>query len=356
MKNKKPLIRIETKINSMDIAQFSRQLATMIAAGIPLITAIESIQKEHENISFIKTLSNIIKNLKEGRSFSECLLLHNKIFDHFFCNLIRAGEQSGTLGIMLNKVSTHLNKSNNIKNKMKKAFAYPVTILAITFLISTLSLFFIVPEFKTLFTSFNAQLPTLTRFIIKTSSFIQNFWWIIIMLTILIMTILKNKKNHNPSVKLFLDQSVLKIPFFGAFVQKAIIVTLLSTLATLLEAGIPMIKALDLTSSITNNSVFQNALQKIQEEIKMGQSLHIAFKNTFTFPNKLLQMIDVGEKSGALESMLNNIANLYENDLDYFIANLSQLMEPIIMLIIGSIVGVFVLALYLPIFKLGSVF
>lgn len=356
MKHKKTLIRIEKKINSIDIAQFSGQLATMTAAGIPLITAIELIQKEHYNNSFRIILTNIIKNLKEGRSFSESLLQHNKIFDHFFCNLIKAGEQSGTLGIMLVKVSIHLNKSNIIKTKIKKAYYYPVTILAIILSISTLSLLFIVPEFDKLFISFNAQLPALTRFIINISNFIQYFWWEIILLTTLIITIIKNSKKHSPSIKLFVDQTVLTIPFLGAFIKKTIIATLLSTLAILLEAGIPMIKALDLMSSITNNSVFQYAVQKIREEIKMGQSLHNAFKNTFIFPNRVLQMIDVGEQSGALESMLNNIAKLYEDDLDYFIANLSQLMEPIIMLIIGSIVGVFVLALYLPIFKLGSVF
>ncbi len=356
MNHKKSLIRFEKKIHSMDIAQFARQLATMTLAGIPLITAIELIEKAHENNLFRKILSNIIKGLKEGNSFSECLKKHNTVFNHLFCNLIRAGEQSGTLDIMLTKLSIHLIKSNTIKNKIKKACIYPIAILGITFFLSAVLLVFIVPEFDKLFTSFNAQLPALTRCIIKISIFTQHSWWIFIMLTFIIVMILKNSKKNSPTIKLLFDQNLLKIPILGPFLQKAIIVYLLSTLATLLAAGIPMTDALALTSSITNNLVFQNALHKIQEQIKIGESLHNAFKNTLIFPNTVLQMIDVGEQSGAMESMLNNIANLYEDELDYFINNLSQLMEPIIMLILGTIVGVFVLALYLPIFKLGSVF
>ncbi len=354
-RDKKSFIRFESKIPSAEIALFARQLATMISSGIPLKTAIESISKEHDNQSFRKILKSIINNLNRGHSFSDCLKEH-QLFDTLFCNLIKAGEESGTLESMLSRLSIYHTKKISINNKIKKSFIYPLAIIGITLLVSSLLLLVIVPEFEILFSSFNAKLPTLTRIIITISAILQRYWWIFIASTLFFIVIFKNIIYQNHAFKHFLDTTLLKIPFLGTNIKKATIAQVFSTLSILLSAGITLTDAIALITQLTHNSVFQIILREIHGHIIAGESLHNAFKKTLFFQNRVITIIDAGEQSGALEPMLLTIASLYEEEVDLFLNTLTQLIEPIIMLILGTLVGIFVLALYLPIFKLGSVF
>ncbi len=354
MKNKKNIVHFELKINQLEIALFTKELATLILAGIPLTKAIISLEKTHKNNEFKKILSHIINDLNQGYTFSECLKKHNKIFDDISCSIIQAGEKSGTLAIMLIKLSTLLHKSYNIKIKIKKALTYPITILIITLIISIGLLVFIVPEFEKLFLSFKAKLPKLTLLIVSLSIIAQKFWWLLFSLIILLVMIFKKAKQTSHSFKQYLDKIIVVIPVLGPFVQKSITALLFSILATLLSAGIPLIKAISYISQISPNSVYRVALNQVQGQIMAGLSLSESFNNTKLFPSNIVMMIHVGEQSGELEMILAHIAQMVEEEIDHNITILTQLMEPIIMLILGTMIGTIVIALYLPLFKMGA--
>lgn len=354
MKNKKNIIHIELKINQIEIALFTKQLATLISAGIPLIKAIISLEKTHKKNEFKKILTHIIHDLNKGYTFSECLKKHNNIFDDLSCSIIQAGEKSGTLVVMLEKLSTLLHRSYNIKIKIKKTLTYPITILAITLIISIGLLVFIVPEFEKLFLSFNAKLPKLTLLIVFLSIIAQKFWWLLFSLIIFLAMIFKKAKQTSSSFKQYLDKIILFIPVLGPFIQKSITALLFSILATLLSAGIPLIKAIYYISQISPNSVYRIALNQVQDQIIAGLSLSDSFNNTKLFPSNIIMMIHVGEQSGELEMILAHIAQMVEEELDHNITILTQLMEPIFMLILGTMIGIIVIALYLPLFKMGS--
>jgi type IV pilus assembly protein PilC len=344
------------KIKKIDVVIFTRNLSTMISAGIPLINAIDVIEKEQENIRMKKILSTVKIDLSQGHSFANCLSKHTSTFDPLFCHLVRSAEKSGTLNIMLKRIAHYLEKSESLKKKIKQALTYPATLLALTILVCTILMVFIVPEFEKLFTSFGAKLPLLTRFIISLSALCQQYGWILLVGPTICLYAIKSTRKRSPSFTRFLDRNVLKIVLFGELFQKAIIARISRTLATQLAAGIPLVDALAGVSNIANNSVFKNALIEIRRKVTTGQPLHSAMNESRVFPSMVIQMIDVGEHCGAVEAMLDKVATYYEEDVDHIVDSLRDLMEPFVMLILGSIVGGFVLAMYMPIFKLGSVF
>lgn len=347
MENKKKSLFIkQQKIKPIAIVLFTRHLSTMISAGVPLIKALDSIARAQENITFRTLLYSITHTIAKGESFANALSQHPTVFDTLYCNLIRSAEQSSTLGSMLSRLANHLEKSESLKKKIQTAFTYPLAILAITFIVSGILLIGVVPQFESIFTSFNAPLPPFTRCIILLSRWIQQIGWLFFAILGIIAYWAKG---------IIFDKIQLRIVLFGPLMRKAIIARITRTLATTLAAGIPLIDALASVSTIAGHSTYKNALLTLREAVISGQALHMAMIKTSLFPILVTQMIAVGEESGALEAMLYKVATYYEDDVDHIVSHLNQLLEPFVMLIMGTLVGCFVIGMYMPLFKLGTI-
>ena len=355
-KPKKTLLQYHQTITSFDIVVLTRLLSTMIAAGMPLIHALECIAQGHKKARMKKLLLALKNSIAEGCSFADSLKQHPSYFDSLFCQLIRAAEQSGTLEIMLKRIAEYLEKSATLKKKIQKALTYPAAILIVTLFVAVFLMVFIVPEFETLFSSFGTTLPAFTRLLINLSTFTQNhggFFMTLTFISIFSIKIAKKQVKHFNDV---IDENLLKVVFFGPLIKKAIFARISRTLATLLDSGTPLIEALTAIANTANYALYQNAFEHIRPRVICGTAIHVAMIETHLFPSLLTQMIRVGEETGSLVTMLNKVADYYEEEVDQTISNLSQLIEPFIMLILGSVVGCFVVAMYMPLFKLGSVF
>ncbi|MBJ15062.1 MAG: type II secretion system protein F [Legionellaceae bacterium] len=355
-KERKPLFdKKNKKIKSADITVFTRQLATMINAGIPLIQAFDVIIKGQKNKRMQVLIDTIRKDVETGLSLAESLTKHPKFFNELFCNLVDAGEKSGSLDIMLNKIATYKEKIEIIKKKIKKALTYPSAVLVVAFVVTAILLVFVVPQFQSLFQGFGADLPALTLMVIRLSKFFQAYWYIMFgFIGIGVYAFLYFMK-HSTHFAHQVDKILLKIPIIGPILEKAAIARFARTLSITFAAGLPLVDALKAVSGATGNIIFANATQSIKEEISSGQLLQKAMANTHIFPNMVIQMTAIGEESGTLESMLGKIADFYEEEVDNAVDSLSSLLEPLIMSILGVLVGGLVIAMYLPIFKLGSV-
>jgi type IV pilus assembly protein PilC len=349
------LFKGSAKITTGDIAIFSRQLATMLAAGIPLVQAFEIVGNGHENAAMQKLILSIKGDVEGGSALAEALAKHPLYFDDLFVNLVEAGEQAGALETLLDKIATYKEKTEAIKKKIKKALTYPAAVLVVAFVVTIILLIFVIPAFEDLFQGFGADLPAFTRLVIDLSQFVRDQgWYLAVIAGAAIYAFLYFKKRSRP-MRHFLDRTALKTPIIGPILQKASIARYARTLSTMFAAGVPLVEALESVAGATGNIVYEEAVMQMKDEVATGQRLQQAMENTDLFPNMVIQMIAVGEESGSLDDMSAKVADFYEEDVDNAVDNLSSLLEPMIMAILGVLVGGLVVAMYLPIFKMGSV-
>lgn len=354
-KQRKGLFAGGGTITSGDISIFSRQLATMLAAGIPLVQAFEIVGAGHENAAMQKLIFAIKADVEGGSALAEALAKQPLYFDDLFVNLVEAGEQAGALESLLDKIATYKEKTEAIKKKIKKALTYPAAVLAVAFIVTTILLIFVIPSFEDLFQGFGADLPAFTRMIIDLSFFVRsNGIYIVMIISAAVATFLYFLKRSRP-FRHFLDRVMLKAPVIGPILEKAAIARYARTLSTMFAAGVPLVEALESVAGATGNIVYEIGVLEIRDEVATGQRLQVAMENTGLFPNMVIQMIAVGEESGSLDAMSSKVADFYEADVDDAVDNLSSLLEPMIMAILGVLVGGLVVAMYLPIFKLGAV-
>lgn len=343
------------KITTKDITLLTRQLATMLNAGIPLVQALAIIGKAHANVKLFELTTTIKQHVEEGLTFSAALKYHPHLFNTLFCNLIAIGEQTSSLASVLEQLALYKEKSERLKSKIKKALLYPITIVAVTCAVSSIMLIFVIPQFENLFLSFGAKLPVFTSGVIAISHFVSRYWWLLVSLLGFIIYSFHFFYSKYPNFKFFITRYLLKLPIFGNLFMKAAVTKFSRTLATLCNAGIPIAEALEFVAPATSNCVFEKATKQIRHEITHGQSLSKAIQSVQCFPEMLVQMVSIGEEAGALENMLNKIADYFEEEVDNTVESLSTLIEPILMAILGVLLGGLIIAMYLPIFKMGSV-
>ena len=354
-KQRKGLFSRGGKITPGDIAIFSRQLATMLAAGIPLVQAFEIVGSGHDNPAMQKLILSIKGDVEGGSALAEALAKHPLYFDDLFVNLVEAGEQAGALETLLDKIATYKEKTEALKKKIKKALTYPAAVLVVAFVVTTILLIFVIPAFEALFKGFGADLPTFTRMVIDLSVFVREKGWFLAMLIGAGFGTFFYFKKRSRKMREYIDRISLKIPAIGPILQKAAVARYARTLSTMFSAGVPLVEALQSVAGATGNVVYENGVLRMRDEVATGQRLQQAMENTDLFPNMVIQMIAVGEESGSLDEMSAKVADFYEEDVDNAVDNLSSLLEPMIMAILGVLVGGLVVAMYLPIFKMGSV-
>lgn len=343
------------KVSTQDITIFTRQLATMMKAGVPLVQSFEIVAEGLDNPSMRDVVLGIKSEVESGNTFAHALRKHPQYFDNLFCSLVESGEQSGTLETMLDRVAIYKEKSELLKQKIKKAMKYPITVIIVAIIVTIILLIKVVPTFQDMFASFGAELPAFTQMVVNMSKWMQAYWYILI--AVIVGGTIAISQSYKRSLKLrnFLDRLMLKLPIFGNLVYKSIIARYSRTLSTTFAAGVPLIEALESTARATNNSVYESAVMRIREDVASGQQLQFAMRNSDKFPNMAIQMVSIGEESGALDTMLDKVATYYENEVDNAVDGLTAMMEPLIMAILGVLVGGLVVAMYLPIFKMGSV-
>ena len=355
-KKSKPLFGPrKKKITTKEIAIFSRQLATMLSAGVPLVQAFEIVGRGHENYSMQELLMTIKADVEGGNTLADSLAKHPDYFDELFCNLVRSGEQAGVLESLLHKIAEYKEKTETIKAKIKKALTYPIAVLVVAFVVTAVLLIFVVPQFEDLFKGFGAELPAFTQFVVGMSRMLQKYWWLVLIILIAVGVVFDYFKRKSKSFNQGLDRLMLGIPVVGVIVRKASISRFARTLATMSAAGVPLVEALQSVSGATGNSVFGNAVLVMRDEVATGHQLQLTMRQVGIFPNMVVQMVAIGEESGSLDSMLAKVADFYEEEVDNAVDSLSSLLEPLIMSVLGIIVGGLIIAMYLPIFKLGSV-
>ncbi len=342
-------------IKPKDIALFTRQLATMLRAGVPLLQAFDIVGKGHHNPSVAKLLLAIKTDIETGSSLQQAFKKHPLYFDDLYCNLIGAGESAGILDSLLDRLATYQEKILAIKGKIKSALFYPISIIVVAFIITAVIMIFVIPAFKELFSSFGADLPTPTLIMMGISDFFVAYWWAIFGgIGGGFYAFFYFWKRSRP-MQHFMDRLLLKVPIFGELVRKATIARWSRTLSTMFAAGVPLVEAFNSVAGAAGNAVYFDATKAIQREVSTGNSLTSAMQATEVFPSMVIQMVAIGEEAGSLDSMLSKVADFYEAEVDDAVAALSSLMEPIIMVVLGTLIGSMVIAMYLPIFKMGSV-
>lgn len=343
------------KITPRDIAIFSRQLATMMASGVPLVQSFEIIGRGHDNPSIQELLMAVKNDIEGGNSLADSLRKHPLYFDSLYCNLVHAGEQAGILETLLNKIAMYKEKIEAIKGKIKKAMFYPAAVVIAAFIVTAILMIFVVPQFQSVFQSFGGDLPALTLMVIELSEFFQSYWWAMIFgIGGAVYAILQVKKR-SPKFNEILDRLSLKLPILGDIVNKATIARYARTLATMFAAGVPLVEALQTVAGACGNIVYSRGIIKMRDDVATGVSLQLAMKQTNLFPHMVVQMVAIGEEAGSLDAMLAKVADFYEEEVDNLVDGLSSLLEPIIMAVLGVLIGGLVLAMYLPIFKMGQV-
>ncbi len=342
------------KITDQDITFFSRQLATMMKAGVPLLQAFDIVARGHSNPSVTKLLLDIKTEVETGSSLAQAFRKYPLYFDSLFCNLVAAGEQAGILDTLLDRLATYKEKILAIKGKIKKALFYPASIMVVAFIITAIIMLFVIPAFKDLFSSFGADLPAPTLFVMAVSDIFVKYWYIIFSALGGGIWLFFNTWRRSEKMQFFMDRISLKAPIFGEVIRKATMARWARTLATMFAAGVPLVEALDSVAGAAGNRVYYNATKKIQADVSTGSSLTVSMQNANVFPNMVLQMCAIGEESGALDGMLSKVADFYEREVDDAVDALSSLMEPLIMAVLGVIIGGLVIAMYLPIFKMGQ--
>ena len=355
---KKPLALFgvrQKKITTKDIAIFSRQLATMLSSGVPLVQAFEIVGRGHENPSMQDLLLKIKSDIEGGIPLAEALGRHPLYFDDLFCNLVQAGEQAGVLETLLHKIAEYKEKTESIKAKIKKALTYPAAVIVVAVVVTAILLIFVVPQFEELFKGFGADLPAFTRMVVDLSKFVQAWWYVVLGVVIAVVYVLVQRRKRSQKFNQMIDRVALEVPVVGEIIHKAAIARFARTLATMSMAGVPLVEALESVSGATGNFVYANAVLQMREGVSSGSQLQQSMRQTGLFPNMVVQMVAIGEEAGSLDNMLAKVADFYEEEVNNAVDSLSSLIEPMIMAILGVVVGGLVVAMYLPIFKLGSV-
>jgi len=354
-KKPKPLFGGSKPIKPMDIALFTRQMATMMKAGVPLVQSFEIVAGGSEKQSLTDLINRIKEDVASGTSFAAALRKHPKYFDELFCNLVDSGEQSGALETMLDRVATYKEKTEQLKAKIKKAMTYPAAVVVVALVVTGVLLVKVVPQFAETFSSFGADLPAFTLFVLSLSNFAQAHWFkILVVIGITIFAFSKGKEKSE-AFRQALDRLTLRLPIVGQIVYQSIVARYARTLSTTFAAGVPLIDALTSVAGATGNCIYEQGVLRIRDEAATGTQLNIAMSNTRLFPPMLLQMTTIGEESGSLDEMLDKSANYYEEQVDNMVDNLTTLLEPLIMATLGILVGGLLIAMYLPIFQLGQV-
>jgi type IV pilus assembly protein PilC len=342
-------------IKPKDIAIFTRQLATMMKAGVPLLQSFDIVGRGNPNANVTKLLNDIRTDVETGTSLSAAFRKHPMYFDNLYCNLVEAGEAAGILEALLDRLAVYMEKTEAIKSKIKSALMYPIAVVVVAFVVVAVIMIFVVPSFKSVFTSFGADLPGPTLFVIAISEVFVEYWWLIFGGVGGGIYFFMQAWKRNEKVQMFMDRLLLKMPIFGSLIEKSVIARWTRTLSTMFAAGVPLVEALDSVGGASGNSLYATATERIQQEVSTGTSLTAAMTNANLFPSMVLQMCAIGEESGSIDHMLGKAADFYEAEVDDMVAGLSSLMEPIIIVFLGTIVGGIVVAMYLPIFKLGQV-
>jgi type IV pilus assembly protein PilC len=346
-KRKKP-------IKGQDIAIFSRQLATMMSAGVPLVQSLEIVGRGHANPSMGEMVLAIKANIEGGSSLAESLAKFPRHFDDLFVNLVDAGEKSGALEALLDKIATYKEKTESIKKKVKKALTYPAAVIVVAFIVTGILLYFVVPQFATLFQGFGADLPAFTKMVIAMSDFIQAKWWLMLLIGIGAFFAFREAHHRSPKFRRFMDRVLLKLPVVGDILYKSAVARFARTLSTMFAAGVPLVEAMDSVARAAGNIIFTEAIMTMKEQVATGQQLQLTMQQTGLFPPMAVQMVAIGEESGSLDHMCAKVADFYEEEVDAMVDNLTALLEPLIMVVLGVMVGGLVVAMYLPIFKLGQ--
>jgi type IV pilus assembly protein PilC len=354
-KIKKRRMRAGKKIKPKDIAIFTRQMATMMKAGVPLLQSFDIVGRGNPNPSVTKLLNDVRLDVETGTSLAAAFRKYPMYFNSLYCNLVEAGEQAGILESLLDRLATYMEKTEAIKSKIKSALMYPIAVIVVAFVVVTIIMIFVIPSFKNVFSSFGADLPAPTLFVIAVSEFFVKWWWLIFGALGFGLYFFFQAWKRNEKMQMFMDRLLLKIPIFGELIEKSVIARWTRTLSTMFAAGVPLVESLDSVGGAAGNSVYQMATDKIQQEVSTGTSLTSAMTNANIFPSMVLQMTAIGEESGALDHMLGKAADFYEAEVDEMVAGLSSLMEPIIIVVLGTVIGGIVVSMYLPIFKLGQV-
>ena len=349
------LFRKQGRVTPGDIALFSRQLATMMTAGIPLVQSFDIVGAGHENPAMQKLILAIKGDVEGGTSLHEALAKHPLHFDDLFVSLVAAGEQAGALETLLDKIATYKEKTEAIKKKIKKALFYPTAVVVVAVVVTAILLIYVIPEFESLFQGFGADLPAFTRMVIDISKFVQSTGWLMLIALVGGIWGLIEAKKRNRGVQHFFDRAMLKLPILGSILHKSSIARYARTLSTTFAAGVPLVEALGSVAGACGNIVYEGAVNRMRDEVATGQRLQRAMENTDLFPNMVNQMIAVGEESGSLDAMSAKVADFYEEEVDNAVDSMSSLLEPLIMAILGVLVGGLVIAMYLPIFKMGAV-
>ncbi len=343
------------RVKAKDIALFARQLATMMNSGVPLVQAFDIIGRGHENKGMHDLLVTIKADVEGGSNLSDALGKHPYHFDELFVNLVQAGEHAGILDDILDKVATYKEKTESIKGKIKKAMFYPTAVLAVSFIITAILMIFVVPEFANLFSGFGADLPAMTKFVVTLSGIFTDYWWLIFGGIIGSIVGLIQAKKRSKAFNHFLDRALLKIPVLGTILTKAAIARYARTMSTMFAAGVPLVEAMTSVAGAVGNVVYGEAVIKMRDEVATGTQLNVTMQKTNLFPNMVIQMTAIGEEAGSVDSMLGKVADFYEEEVDNAVDSLSSLLEPLIMVILGTLVGGIVVAMYMPIFQMGKV-
>ena len=356
-KKAKPLFGMggDKKILPVDIAVLTRQIATMLGAGVPLVQTIEMIGNGHNNGNMQKLLGNIGNKLQSGVPLSDCLREHPLYFDDLYCDLVNSGEQSGALETIYDRVATYKEKAEALKAKIKKAMTYPISVLVIAFVVTAVLLIFVVPVFKDIFDSFGAELPGFTLLVLAISEFMQAYWYFGLAGIFAAGYLFKKAHRTSQSFRDSVDKNILKLPVIGDVLKKAAVARYARTLSTTFAAGVPLPDALESAAGASGNAVFRDAILDIRAEVTSGMQMNLAMRNCAIFPDMVIQMVAIGEESGAVDDMLAKVATVYEQEVDNAVDNLTTLLEPMIMAVLGVVIGGLIIAMYLPIFQIGMV-
>ena len=350
----KPLFSAGKRITPLDIAIFSRQIATMMKSGVPIVTALEIISGGQKNPKMKELVNSIRADLEGGSSMYEALSKHPVQFDELFRNLVRAGESAGVLETVLDTIASYKENIESLKGKIKKALYYPATVVAVAILVSAILLVFVVPQFEKTFASFGAELPAFTLMILAASDFMIAYWWLVLFIVIGAGVAFVMAKNRSVKFAHFIDRMMLKLPVVGQILHNSAIARFARTLAVTFQAGVPLVEALDTVAGATGNVVYETAVRRIRDDVSVGYQVNLAMKQVNLFPHMVVQMVAIGEEAGALDTMLYKVAEFYEQEVNNAVDALSSLLEPLIMIILGVIVGSMVVGMYLPIFKLAA--
>jgi len=338
-----------------DIALFTRQMSTMMRAGVPLVQAFEIVSEGVDKPKMATLIKEVRGDVAGGNSFAQSIRKHPIYFDELFCNLVDAGEQSGALETMLDRIATYKEKTESLKAKVKKAMTYPIAVLLVAVIVSGILLIKVVPQFEDVFKGFGAELPAFTQMVIQLSEFVQAWWFVMVAGAIVFFLLFRTVHRRSEGLRRAIDRIALKAPVAGDIIEKSAVARYARTLSTTFAAGVPLVDALGSVAGSTGNSVYTDAVNKVRDDVSTGQQLNFSMRSTGVFPNMVTQMVAIGEESGALDDMLDKSATYYEEQVDNAVDNLTALMEPMIMAVLGVLVGGLIIAMYLPIFQLGSV-